>query len=57
MRKDQQNAVLTDGETKAQEKGMKLCHTILTSCSMLKYNRHQNTGTDKLHNISITEYV
>lgn len=42
---------------KCAEERMELCDTILTSCSMLKYNRHQNTGTDKLHNMSITQYV
>lgn len=42
---------------KCAEKRMELCDTTLTSCSMLKYNRRQNTGTDKLHNISIIQYV
>lgn len=42
---------------KCAEKRMKLCDTTLTSYGMLKYNRRQNTGTDKLHNISIIKYA
>lgn len=42
---------------KCAEKRMEPCDTTVTSCSMPKYNRRQNTGTDKLHNISITQYV
>lgn len=54
MCKDQQNAVLTDGETNAQKKEWNYVPPPWPAAgSMLKYNRHYSHGTDKLRDISI----